>query len=372
MTQTALNVPFVDLALQHSRIADQINAAIADVISRTAFILGPDVEKFEVEFADYCRTRHAIGVANGTDAIELALRGAGVGAGDEVILPANTFVATPEAVIRCGAVPVVVDCGEDFLIDPLLVAERVTDRTRAVIPVHMYGQAAPVEDVREAVGPDVLVIEDAAQSQGAERWGRRAGSLGDVAATSFYPGKNLGAYGDAGAITTSRDSVAELVKSLRNHGGIRKYEHLEVGVNSRLDGLQAAVLSVKLQHLDSWNSERRAAADVYRRLLADVPEVGLPAVREGNTHVWHLYVVRVPARDRVLAELNGSGVGAGIHYPTPVHLLPALRSLGYSKNDFPVSERMAGEILSLPIFPGITVDQQSYVVEHLIQALRAR
>ena len=366
---TTTPVPLVDLGLQHGRIAADVRVAMDEVISKTAFILGPHVANFESEFAAYCQTQFAIGVANGTDAIELALRGVGIGAGDEVIIPANTFVATPEAVVRCGAVPVLVDCGDDFLIDPTLVADRLTDRTKAVIPVHLYGQMAPVEHIRDVVGSDILIIEDAAQAQGAERWGRRAGSVGDAAATSFYPGKNLGAYGDAGCVMTSLEPAAELIMALRNHGGIRKYEHTEVGVNSRLDGLQAAVLSVKLKHLDAWNSERRVAADLYSALLAGKDGITLPAVRAGNEHVWHLYVVRVAGRDRVLAELNEAGIGAGIHYPTPIHLLPAFRSLGYAKGAFPVAEQAANEILSLPIYPGITANQQSSVARCLLRAV---
>ncbi len=366
------SVPFVDLKLQHLRLADKVRAAMDDVIAKTAYILGPHVEQFEVEFANYCGTDYAIGVANGTDAVELALRGAGIGLNDEVILPANTFVATAEAVVRCGAVPVLVDCDEDFLIDVTQVAARVTDRTRAIIPVHLYGQAAPVELIQRAVGPDILIVEDAAQAQGAERWGRRAGSLGDVAATSFYPGKNLGAYGDAGAVMTSSSAMADRIRTLRNHGGIRKYEHTEVGVNSRLDGLQAAVLSVKLGVLDEWNRERSNAANGYGRLLGDSSKVALPRVADGNKHVWHLYVVRVQRRDEVLAALNAARIGAGIHYPTPVHLLPAFRLLGHAKGDFPVSERMAQEILSLPIYPGITSEQQNAVAAILLGAVDAR
>jgi dTDP-4-amino-4,6-dideoxygalactose transaminase len=364
------SVPAVDLRLQHARVAEQIQSAMDEVISTSAFILGPHLERFESEFASYCRAEHVIGVGNGTDAIELALRSVGIGESDEVILPANTFVATAEAIVRCGAVPVFVDCDTDFLIDPALIAQRVTTRTRAVIPVHLYGQMAAVEEVRAAVGPDVLIVEDAAQAQGAQRWGRRAGSVADVAATSFYPGKNLGAYGDAGAVITSSDSVCATVRSLRNHGGVNKYEHSELGLNSRLDAIQAAVLSVKLKHLDEWNSERGAAAAEYARRLGDQPSVLLPRVCAGNDHVWHLYVVRVPERNQVLADMNSSGIGAGVHYPTPVHLLPAFRYLGYQRGDFPIAERLSQEILSLPIFPGITPDQQRTVVEHLVRALR--
>ena len=362
-------VPLVDLGLQHSRIAEEVREGFERVLNRTAFVLGPEAEAFERAFAEYCGVRHCIGVASGTDAIELALRGSGIGAGDEVIVPTNTFVATAEAVVRAGATPVLVDCDDDYLIDVDAVSAAVTKRTRAVVPVHLYGQVAPMKEVRDAVPEDVVVIEDAAQSQGAVQSGRRAGSLGLAAATSFYPGKNLGAYGDAGAVMTDDDSVAERVRRIRNHGGVNKYEHLEFGVNSRLDGLQAVVLSLKLRRLDAWNAERREAAARYDDLLADLPEVLRPRTRPENEHVWHLYVVRVPRRDHVLAHLNSAGIGAGIHYPTPVHLLPAFAYLGHGQGVFPRAEHMAGEILSLPIFPGITAEQQERAADNLRRGL---
>lgn len=367
--QPVSSVPFVDLGLQHRRIAGPVQAAITAIMDRTAFVLGPEVAAFEEEFARYCGVRHCIGVGNGTDALELALRGAGVGPGDEVVVPANTFVATAEAVLRAGASLVLADCTEDFLIDPASVAEKVTARTKAVLPVHLYGQIAPVKALQDAVGPSVLLIEDAAQAQGAAQADRRAGSFGVAAGTSFYPGKNLGAYGDAGAVVTDSDEVAERVRMLRNHGGIRKYEHTLVGTNSRLDGIQAAVLSIKLRELDAWNAERAEAAARYEELLRDVEGVVLPPVVPGNQHVWHLYVVRVPRRDAVLARLGEAGIGAGIHYPAPVHLLPAFADLGLPAGSFPTAERLAGEILSLPMFPGITREQQERVAEALRAAV---
>lgn len=362
-TQQVPSVPFVDLRLQHRRIAGQVQAAIADVMDRAAFVLGPEVAAFEEQFAQFCGARHCVGVGNGTDALELALRGAGVGTGDEVIVPANTFVATAEAVRRAGATLVLADCTEDFLVDPASVAEKVTPRTKAVIPVHLYGQIAQVKAIQDAVGASVLLFEDAAQAQGASQGDSRAGSLGVAAGTSFYPGKNLGAYGDAGAVVTDSDEIAERVRMLRNHGGIRKYEHSLVGTNSRLDGVQAAVLSIKLRELDAWNAERAEAATRYEELLADIDAVVCPAVVPGNQHVWHLYVVRVPRRDKVLATLAEAGIGVGIHYPAPVHLLPAFADLGLGVQSFPVAERLAGEILSLPMFPGITAQQQERVAE---------
>ncbi len=363
-------VPFVDLGLQHRRIEAEVLPAIASVMSRTAFIFGPDVEKFEQEFAEYSGVRHCIGVANGTDAVELALRGAGIGAGDEVIIPANTFVATAEAVLRAGASVVLADCDEDYLLDPAAVAARTTERTRAVVAVHLYGQMAPMKAIADAAGPDVLLIEDAAQSQGAAQGGRPSGSFGVAAGTSFYPGKNLGAYGDAGAVLTDSDEVADLVKKVRNHGGVAKYEHAVLGVNSRLDGIQAAVLSIKLARLDEWNAERAAAAARYEELLAGLPGLVRPRAVPGNEHVWHLYVVRVPERDRVLASLQEQKIGAGIHYPAPVHRLPAFSGVvDDGPGSHPVAERTGAEILSLPMFPGITEGQQERVADALRRAL---
>lgn len=362
-------VPLVDLKLQHQRIREDVLAAFEDLADRTAFVLSPEVAAFEREFAAYCGVAHAVGVGNGTDAIELALRAAGIGPGDEVIIPANTFVATAEGVVRAGATVVLADCGDDYLLDPQALSGHVTTRTRAVVPVHLYGQTAATEQIRGALGPDVLVVEDAAQAQGARRFGARAGSLGDVAATSFYPGKNLGAYGDGGALMTSSLEIAERARQLRNHGGITKYQHDVIGTNSRLDGIQAAILSIKLAVLDAWNDERRNAAKRYTDLLADLPGVVRPEVADGNEHVWHLYVIQVPDRDRIVGELNAAGIGAGLHYPAAVHQLPAFSYLGHGPGSFPVAERLGTRILTLPIFPGITEDQQDRVVAALAAAL---
>ncbi|HKN96107.1 MAG TPA: DegT/DnrJ/EryC1/StrS family aminotransferase, partial [Pseudonocardiaceae bacterium] len=290
-----------------------------------------------------------------------------VGAGAECVLPANTFVATAEAVARAGATPVLVDCERDTgLIDPDAVAAAVGPRTRAVLPVHLYGQAAAVERIRSVVG-GAVIVEDAAQSQGALRHGVPAGSLGDIAATSFYPGKNLGAYGDAGAVMTDDDDLAESVRLLRDHGSPRRYEHVVLGFNSRLDTLQAVVLSAKLRRLDGWNDDRRKAAERYHDLLSGVPGVERPVVADGNDPVWHLYPVLVPERDRVLDVLHDAGIGAGVHYPTPVHLTGAFAHLGGA---FPNAEHRARHQLSLPIFPEITAAQQERVVEVLAGALR--
>ena len=369
-------VPFLDLGVQTAAVEPEVRERWEQILRTSGFVLGPEVERFEREFAAYSGARYAVGVGNGTDALEIALRAGGVGPGDEVIVPANTFFATAEAVLRCGATLVPADVDDDYLIDPQDVAARLTPRTRAVVAVHLYGQMAPVARLRETAGPDVLLVEDAAQSQGAARDGVRSGGAGDLAATSFYPGKNLGAFGDGGAVLTSSDETALRARRLRNHGGIDRYEHLEVGANSRLDALQAAVLSVKLTRLDGWNALRSAAAARYGALLADafaeVPEVVAPRELPGAVHVWHLYVVRVPDRPAVSAALGAAGIGHGIHYPTPVHLLPATAHLGLRPGTAPRAEAHADQILSLPMFPGITAAQQEQVVSSLHAAVSGR
>jgi dTDP-4-amino-4,6-dideoxygalactose transaminase len=365
-------VPLVDLRPQHAPLADDLTRVVAEVVREGAFVLGRQVREFEELFAEFCGVRHCIGVANGTDAVELALRAAGVPPGAEVIVPANTFVATAEAVVRAGARPVFADCGPDYLLDPASAARCRTPRTAAAVGVDLYGQVAAFELLADALGEEVALVEDAAQSQGATRHRRPAGSFGAAAATSFYPGKNLGALGDGGAVTTDDDDGAERVRMLRNHGGTRKYEHLLVGVNSRLDSLQAAVLTLKLERLPGWNDQRHEAARRYRALLDDLPGLSLPDVAEGNEHVWHLFVVEVEDRDAVLGRLAERGVGAGIHYPVPVHLLPAFAAWGHRPGDFPRAEAASARILSLPLFPGITEAQQERVADALRDALRRR
>jgi dTDP-4-amino-4,6-dideoxygalactose transaminase len=366
-------IPLVDLAAQHAAVAGEIAEGWRQVLARTSFIAGPQVAAFESEYAAFTGTRHCAGVANGTDAIEIALRALGVGPGDECILPANTFIATAEAVCRAGATPVLVDCADDgtYLIDTDAAGAAVTPRTRAIIPVHLYGQAAPVERLLPlAKKAGAWVVEDAAQAQGAHRAGRGAGALGHVAATSFYPGKNLGAYGDAGAVLTDSAELAARVEMIRDHGSRQKYEHDVIGVNSRLDSLQAVVLSAKLRRLAGWNEARRAAARRYGELLGGAEDIITPRVLDGNEPVWHLYVVRVPDRDRVIKELHAAGIGAGIHYPVPLHLTAALAGLGHTDGAFPVAERAAREILSLPLFPEITPVQQERVVSVLLAAVQ--
>jgi dTDP-4-amino-4,6-dideoxygalactose transaminase len=364
------SIPLVDLKAAHAEVAEEVEAGFKRVIADTAFIGGGEVAAFEEEYAAFSGVPHCVGVANGTDALELALRAVGVGPGSRVILPANTFIATAEAVARAGARPVLVDCDpETYLLDVDATLDAVTHGTSAVIPVHLYGQLAPVERLAAGLaGTGVRIVEDAAQCQGATRHGLSAGSRG-IAATSFYPGKNLGAYGDAGAVLTADGGLADAVRMLANHGGVRKYEHEVVGFNSRLDGLQAVVLRAKLARLAAWSAARRAAAARYDALLSSLDDVVRPVTLPGNEHVWHLYVVRVPCRAAVLAALNAAGIGAGIHYPAPVHLTTAFNDLGYAEGDFPHAEAAAAEVLSVPLFPQITAAQQERVVEVLASAL---
>jgi dTDP-4-amino-4,6-dideoxygalactose transaminase len=366
------SIPLVDLRAQQVAVAEEVAEGWQEVLAHTAFIGGPQVAAFEHDYAEFIGVLHCVAMANGTDAIEIALRALGVAHGDECILPVNTFIATAEAVSRAGATPVLVDCVDDetYLIDTDAVEAALTPRTRAIIPVHLYGQAAPVEQLLPlARRMSVWLVEDAAQAQGARRNGTSAGALGDAAATSFYPGKNLGAYGDAGAVLTNSADAAARMRMIRDHGSARKYEHDVLGVNSRLDTLQAVVLSAKLRRLAGWNAARRAAATRYDELLSGCDAVLRPRTLDGNEHVWHLYVVRVPHRDRVLKELHAAGIGAGIHYPVPIHLTAAFAGLGYADGAFPVAERTARELLSLPIFPEITAAQQERVVSVLMAAL---
>jgi dTDP-4-amino-4,6-dideoxygalactose transaminase len=366
-----VSVPFLDLAAQSAEIADEVLPVWQRLFESAGFIGGSEIAAFEREYAEYIGVEHVIGVSNGTDALELAYRAVGVGPGDEVIIPANTFIATAEAVSRIGAVPVFVDVDDEhLLIDPDAVEAAITERTRVIAPVHLFGQTAPVERILPiAEKHGLVVVEDAAQSQGASSSAGRAGALSRVAATSFYPGKNLGAAGDAGAVMTSDAGIADLIRSLAAHGSSVKYVHDHIGMNARLDAIQAAVLRAKLKRLEGWNVARRVAADRYARLLGDDDGVRLPSVRPGNTDVWHLFVVRVAERERVMAELSDAGIGVGIHYPTPVHLTEAYAGLGYRRGQFPVTETAADRILSLPMFPQLTSEQQERVAEALRDAV---
>lgn len=364
-----MKVPLVDLGWQHREIADDINNGLREVMEETAFIQGPQLQVFEESFASFIGVAHCVGVGSGTDALELAVRALEIGPGDKVIVPANSFIASALGVLRAGAEVILVDCDPDtYMLDMELARYAIDDSVRAVMPVHLYGQIAP-SDLLEGLPPNVEIIEDAAQSQGAMRHGRGSGSFGLVAATSFYPGKNIGAYGDGGAVLTNDAQIADRVRRLGNWGSDRKYHHPELGFNSRLDTLQAVVLSAKLKQLEKWNHAREAAAAIYENLLSGAERVSTPMVLDGNSHVWHLYVVRVPDRDRVLAGMNEAGVGAGVHYPVPMHLQGALAHLGYGPGSFPMTEAAAKEILSLPMHPGISESEQEFVVDVLLKAL---
>ena len=362
-----MHVPLVDLKSQYESIRGEIDAAMQQVLDEACFILGPPVEQFEQEFAAYCQAKHAIGVASGTDALQLIYRALGIGPGDEVIVPAFTFVATALGVSLAGATPVLIDVkGEDGLLDPELIAAAITPRTKALCPVHLYGRCADMDRIRSIASVhNLYVVEDAAQAHGATFRGRRAGSLGDAAAFSFYPGKNLGAYGDGGAITTNDDELADRLRLIRNWGSRRKYHHEEIGLNSRLDTLHAAVLRVKLAHLDAWNSRRRAHAESYRRLLSHRADLRLPGGCHDGEPVHHLYVVRVGERDAKAAHLQQQGIGAGIHYPFPLHQLTAYRDVAVIGGSLKEAEAWAAECLSLPMFPELSERQIEFVAEHI-------
>ena len=360
-------IPLVDLSRQLEQIRSEVEKGWAAVLDESNYILGGPVAEFESSFAKFCDVESCVGVANGTDAIELILRACGLGPGDEVLIPANTFIATALAVLRASAEVRLVDCDpESHLIDEHNALERQTAKTVAVIPVHLFGQMAPCEQIANQEG--WVVIEDAAQAQGARREGRSIGSFGVAAATSFYPGKNLGAFGDAGAVLTNDPDLASKVTALRNWGSTEKYHHPEVGFNSRLDTLQAVVLSAKLAKLAQWNEERVKAASFYDQMIGD--RAKLPVTLPGNDHVFHLYVIEVDDRDDVMVKMRRAGIGVGVHYPVPIHLQGALSELGHKKGDFPNTERAAERMLSLPIFPGITESEQDQVVAALFSALR--
>jgi dTDP-4-amino-4,6-dideoxygalactose transaminase len=354
-----MNVPFVDLKAQYAAIREEIDPAIRQVIDATAFSGGPFVERFEEEFARFCGTRFAIGVGNGTDALGLILRALEIGEGDEVATVPNSFIATAEAVSACGAQPVFVDVDrETFTMDPRRLEAAITPRTRALLPVHLFGQTADMDPIRElAEAHRIPVIEDACQAHGAEYRGKRAGSLGRAAAFSFYPGKNLGAYGEGGAVTTDDGELAARIRMLRDHGQESKYHHRLIGWNARLDGIQAAILSVKLRHLADWNERRRANAGRYTLRLRGLAGLSLPREAAYGRHVYHIYAVGVPERDAVLARMKDRGIACGIHYPIPIHRQKAYESLGLGAGSFPVSERAAAGLLSLPMYAELTEEQ---------------
>ncbi|HJQ34104.1 MAG TPA: DegT/DnrJ/EryC1/StrS family aminotransferase [Pyrinomonadaceae bacterium] len=363
-----MTVPFVDLQAQYRAIRAEVDEAIRRVLDSSAFILGREVEAFERAFADYVGARECVGVSNGTAAIQLALQACGVGAGDEVIVPANTFFATAEAVSTAGATPVFVDCDPvTYNIDAGKLDAAITPRTSAVIPVHLYGQPADLDAVFEvAERHGLIVIEDAAQAHGARYKGRRVGARGRAGCFSFYPGKNLGAYGEGGAVVTDDAEVARRVRMLRDHGSEQKYRHELIGYNFRLEGIQGAVLGVKLNYLDGWNAARRAHAARYRELLAPLEDAGaltLPRESVDAEHVYHLFVVQTDARDALQRYLSSAGVQTGIHYPVPVHLQPAYAPLEHKEGDFPNAESQSRRVLSLPMFAELTEYQIKYVAD---------
>lgn len=364
-------VPFLDLKKPNQQLRSEILAAWEDILCNAAFVGGRYVADFEAQLADYVGADHAVGVANGTDALTLALRAMGVGPGVEVITAANTFFATVEAIVHAGGSPVLVDVDEETAtIDVAATEKAITPNTKVVVPVHLYGQPAdmaPLMDLAESRG--LLVLEDNAQALGAEYQGRRTGALGHAAATSFYPGKNLGACGDAGAVTTNDPEIADRVRVLGDHGQSAKYEHSAIGTNSRLDALQAAALAIKLRHLDEWNVRRQAAALAYAELLADC-SLELPTGRDDRTHVYHLYVVRHHDRHRIREEMASVGIGTGLHYPVPIHLTPPMAHLGHGPGSFPHSERWAAHGLSLPMFPELTENEIRMTADALLEATR--
>jgi len=366
-------IPYLDLKAQYHSIKSEIDAAVLRVLESTQFILGEEVTAFEREFAAYCQTSESVGVNSGTSALHLALLAAGVGPGDEVITTPFTFVATVAAIRYAGAMPVFVDIEPDyFTLDAGKLEAAITPRTRAIIPVHLYGQPAdmhPILDIAHRRG--VTVIEDAAQAHGSEYHGRRCGSLAELAAFSFYPGKNLGAYGEGGAITTRRADLAATSRVLRDWGQEKRYEHRLKGFNYRMDGIQGAVLRVKLRHLEAWTEKRRQVARWYADTL-DPESVRLPRERAGCRHVYHVYVVRSSDRDGLRDALGSQGIQTGVHYPIPVHLQPAHADIGYHAGDFPVAEAVAGEVLSLPIYPEMTRQQVETVAAAVAAASQLR
>lgn len=358
-----MNIPFVDLKAQYQTIKDDVDTAVLDVMQRCDFVLGQDVKDFEKEFASFCQADYAVGVDSGYSALELIMRAYNIGPGDEVITAANTFIATVLAITNTGANPVLVDIDPDtYNLDPAKLEAAITPATRAIMPVHLYGQTADMDTILKIARQfGLLVIEDAAQAHGARYKNRRAGSLGDAAAFSFYPGKNLGAYGDGGAVVTNDARLVERIRMLRDLGMRVKYHHEIKGFNHRLDTMQAAVLRVKLRHIDDWNVARRRIAQQYSDQLADLP-ILTPFSPDWAEHIYHLYVIRTQNRDALQRHLMEAGIASGLHYPIPIHLQLAYQELGYQEGDFPITEQYAKEILSLPMYPELEPEAVDYVV----------
>lgn len=365
-------VPFLDLGVQYNQLKVEIDEAIARVFAKSSFVLGPEVEQFETEFARYCGANHCVALHSGTAALHLALLAMGVGPGDEVITAANSFIATAEAIAFCGATPRLVDARLDTAnIDVSQIENAINERTKAIIPVHLYGQPAEMDTIKEiADRHGIKILEDACQAHGATVDGTRVGTIGEAAAFSFYPGKNLGAAGDGGAIVTNDEQLAEHVRLLRNHGSEQKYHHLVLGHNFRLDSIQSAILSVKLKHLDSWNQKRREIASGYTKELEGLPGIETLTVLDGATSVFHLFVIRCADRQYLESVLKEHGINYGIHYPVPIHLQPAFASLGHKRGDFPNAEALSDSVLSLPIYPELSVQQQNQVLEAVTEGAR--
>lgn len=358
-------IPLVDLKAQYVSIKDEMDAAVHRIMDNTSFIMGSEVSQFEEAFAEFCGTQYAIGVASGTAALHMGMAALDIGPGDEVITVAHTFIATAEPIAVLGARPVYVDVDPVyFTMDPDKLEAAITPKTKAIIPVHLYGQCADMDAINAiAQKHGIPVIEDSAQAHGATYKGRATGQLGEMACFSFYPGKNLGGFGDGGAVATNNPALRDRIARLRNHGRRDKYVHDEVGYGERLDAMQAAILGVKLPYLAGWNERRRHWASRYTELLADIPELTLPAIRPDGTPVFHLYVIQTEARDELLAYLKENKVMAGIHYPMPLHLQPAFSYLGYNNGDFPITEKLSETIVSLPLFAELTDDDVTRVAE---------
>jgi dTDP-4-amino-4,6-dideoxygalactose transaminase len=349
-----MTIPFVDLKSLHSEIKDDLREVFDRVLDNSTFVLGPEVQRFEQEFAAYCGTEHCVAVNTGTAAIHLALAALSIGPGDEVITVPHTFIATAEAITAVGAKPVFIDINPiSFTMDPSLLEAAITSKTRAIIPVDLYGQVADMEPILEIANRHgIPVIEDACQAHGAEYRGRKAGAFGVAGCFSFYPGKNLGACGEGGAVTTNDADLAQRIRLWRDHGSSKRYEHIFPGLNMRMEGIQGGILSVKLKHLDRWNDQRRQTAAAYAKALADT-DIEVPTEMDYGRHVYHLYVIQSDNRDALRQQLSDGGIESGLHYPTPLHLQEAYRFLGYKQGDFPVTERVKSRILSLPMYPGI-------------------
>ncbi|KJJ84361.1 glutamine--scyllo-inositol transaminase [Candidatus Omnitrophus magneticus] len=358
-----MNIPLVDLRWQTDLIKKDFLKEIGGILDSSAFILGPKVKEFEKHFAEYCGTKYCAGISSGTDALILALRAAGIEYGDEIITVSNTFIATSASISACGGKPVFVDIEEDsYNINPSLISRAITAKTKAIMPVHLYGQCADMTPIMKlAKNYGLFVIEDACQAHGAEYTGKRSGSFGMGAAFSFYPGKNLGAWGEGGAVVTNDQKIFDEVTVLRDHGSREKYIHLKEGFNMRLHGIQGAVLDLKLKMLDEWNALRRTAAGIYKRELSNVNELILPIEKPYAKHVYHLFVIRVKDRESLQKFLLDKGIGAGFHYKYPLHLQEAYAYLGYKEGDLPITEKIMKEIISLPIYPGITEEQIIYI-----------